>query len=171
MNVIRRFVLIAALGFALSPLCLRAAEVPAALGGVHRIVFLGDSITQGGDYVTDFECWLLAQGWPMEVLNLGLASKTASDLTPDEHAAHLEKSGLGRPFVSEPMDRVLASTKLRREGHGLMAREILTQCFGAKLVGVAGALGVNPDLPLVQANEQAAPITRQIKAELCAAKP
>ena len=111
MNVIRRLVLIATLGFALCPLFLRAAEVPAALGGVHRIVFLGDSITQGGDYVTDFECWLLAQGWPLEVINLGLGSETATELTPQENAAHLKKYGFGRPCVTERLDRALAATK------------------------------------------------------------
>ena len=33
------------------------------LRGVYRIVFLGDSITMAGDYVTDCECWLLAQSF------------------------------------------------------------------------------------------------------------
>ena len=88
-----------------------AAKVPAELAGVHRIVFLGDSITQGGDYVTDFECWLLAHGLQIEVLNLGLGSETASDLTPEENASHLQQNGFGRPFVSERLARVLAATK------------------------------------------------------------
>src|SRR5271170_6985242 len=48
------------------------ARAVAVLSGVHRIVFLGDSITQAGDYVTDCECWLLAHGFEIEVLNLGL---------------------------------------------------------------------------------------------------
>jgi len=79
--------------------------------GVQRIVFLGDSITQGGDYVTDCDCWLLAHGFQVEVLNLGLASETASDLTAEENAPHLQKHGFGRPFVSERLDRALAATK------------------------------------------------------------
>jgi lysophospholipase L1-like esterase len=83
----------------------------ARLRGVHRIVFLGDSITQGGDYVTDFECWLLAHGFQVEVLNLGLASETASDLTPAENAGHLKQYGFGRPFVSERLERALAAAK------------------------------------------------------------
>jgi lysophospholipase L1-like esterase len=102
-------------------LSLPAAETGAdVLRGVHRIVFLGDSITQGGDYVTDCECWLLAHGFPGEVLNLGLGSETASDLTPEENAAHLKKYGFGRPFVSERLDRALAATK----------PDLLFACYG-----------------------------------------
>lgn len=88
-----------------------AAETPAPLRDVRRIVFLGDSITQGGDYVTDFECWLLAQGLDIEVLCLGLSSETASDLTPEENASHLKSFGFGRPFISERLDRALSATK------------------------------------------------------------
>jgi lysophospholipase L1-like esterase len=102
----------------------RAAEAetnfPAMLRGVHRIVFLGDSITQGGDYVTDVECWLLAQGIQIEVLNLGLASETASDLTPAENAAHLKRYGFGRPAVSERLERALLATK----------PDLLFACYG-----------------------------------------
>ncbi len=88
-----------------------AANPAEKLLGAKRIVFLGDSITQGGDYVTDVECWLLAQGVQVEVLNLGLGSETASDLTLEENAAHVKKYGFGRPFVSERLARVLAATK------------------------------------------------------------
>ena len=106
----------------------RAAEAGAAvpppaaeiLRGVHRIVFLGDSITQGGDYVTDVECWLLAHGVQVEVLNLGLGSETASDLTPEENAGHLKAHGFGRPFVSERLTRALAATK----------PDLLFACYG-----------------------------------------
>jgi len=105
-----------------------AAEVSAAvppqaaemLRGVHRIVFLGDSITQGGDYVTDIECWLLAHGIQVEVLNLGLGSETASDLTPEENAGHLKAHGFGRPFISERLARALAATK----------PDLLFACYG-----------------------------------------
>jgi len=89
-----------------------ALEVPSAarLNGVKRIVFLGDSITQGGDYVTDFECWLAANHLKPEVINLGLGSETASDLTDEENAGHLKSYHFGRPFVSERLDRALAAT-------------------------------------------------------------
>lgn len=88
-----------------------ADEVPAALRGVHRIVFLGDSITQAGDYVTDFDCWLVSRGINIEVLNLGLASETAADLTEAENQGHKKGNGFGRPFLSQRLDRVLAETK------------------------------------------------------------
>ena len=97
-----------------------AAAVAAKLHGVHRIVFLGDSITQAGDYVADFECWLLAHGIQAEVLNLGLGSETVSDLTPAENAGHLEKFGFGRPALSERLNRALAATK----------PDLLFACYG-----------------------------------------
>ncbi len=88
-----------------------SAKVPAPLRKVHRIVFLGDSITQAGDYVTDVECWLLSKGISIEVLNLGLGSETATDLTDAENEGHLKAHRFGRPFISERLDRVLAATK------------------------------------------------------------
>jgi len=88
-----------------------SARATDLLRGVRRIVFLGDSITQAGDYVVDCECWLLAHGFEVEFINLGLASETATDLTPEENAAHLQAFGFGRPFLSERLDRVLTSTK------------------------------------------------------------
>jgi lysophospholipase L1-like esterase len=96
------------------------AQATEMLQGVHRIVFLGDSITQGGDYVTDFECWLLAHHLQVEVLNLGLASETAADLSPAENSAHLKQFGFGRPFISERLARVLAATK----------PDLLFACYG-----------------------------------------
>ena len=98
----------------------RSAEIPPPLRHLNRIVFLGDSITQGGDYVTDFECWLLSQGLPVEVIDVGLGSETASDLTPEENAGHLKAHGFGRPFVSQRLDRVLAETK----------PDLLFACYG-----------------------------------------
>lgn len=95
-------------------------EVPEILRGVCRIVFLGDSITQAGDYVTDIDCWLVSQGINIEVLNLGLGSETVSDLTADENAGHKEAHGFGRPFVSERLDRALTATK----------PDILVACYG-----------------------------------------
>jgi len=97
-----------------------AVTAAAKLQGVRRIVFLGDSITQAGDYVTDVECWLLAQGEQVEVLNLGLASETATDLTPPENAGHLKMFGFGRPFVSARLERALAATK----------PDLLFACYG-----------------------------------------
>jgi lysophospholipase L1-like esterase len=100
----------------------RAAD---ALRGVRRIVFLGDSITQAGDYVTDCQCWLLAHGFETEVLNLGLASETASDLTPEENAAYLHQFGFGRPFVSHRLERALAASR----------PDLLFACYGMNDAG------------------------------------
>jgi lysophospholipase L1-like esterase len=83
-------------------------------------VFLGDSITQGGDYVTDFECWLISQNLFIEVVDLGLSSETASDLTEAENAPHVKSAGFGRPMVSERLDRALAATK----------PDLLIACYG-----------------------------------------
>jgi lysophospholipase L1-like esterase len=89
----------------------QAAEVPALLKDVKRIVVLGDSITQAGDYVTDVECGFLAQGIEVEVISLGLGSETATDLTEEENADHLRRHRFGRPFISERLGRVLEITK------------------------------------------------------------
>ena len=88
-----------------------ASEAGDRLRGIGRIVVLGDSITQGGDYVTDLECWLLAERLPCEVLNLGLGSETAAELTPAENAGHVAKHRFGRPAISERLARALAATK------------------------------------------------------------
>ena len=88
-----------------------ANPAPAPLADIQRIVFLGDSITQAGDYVTDIECWLLSQGLRIEVIDVGLSSETATDLLPEENAAHLKKYGFPRPGVSTRLDRTLEATK------------------------------------------------------------
>ena len=118
-----------------------AAETPKPLRGVNRIVFLGDSITQHGDYVTDFDCWLVSRGIHIEVLNLGLASETAADLTEAENAGHKKAFGFGRPFVSERLDRVLAATQPdlliacygMNDGENLPPDEVGTKRFAAAL--------------------------------------
>ena len=95
----------------LAAISAHAAEPPAVLKDVKRIVVLGDSITQAGDYVADLECWFAAQDIPVEVISLGLGSETVSDLTPEENDDHLKRHGFGRPFISERLGRVLETTK------------------------------------------------------------
>jgi lysophospholipase L1-like esterase len=90
------------------------------LKDVHRVVFLGDSITQAGNYVTDVECWLLRHGTNIEILNLGLGSESGTDLTPEENAGHVKKYGFGHPFVSERLGRVLEQSK----------PDVLFVCYG-----------------------------------------
>lgn len=79
------------------------------LPGVKRIVFLGDSITYGGQYVDDFELYLFTR-FPerkFEVINAGLPSETVSGLSEEGHAG----GKFPRPNVHERLDRVLAKTK------------------------------------------------------------
>ncbi len=99
------------LSVVISALTARAAEPPAVLKDVRRIVVLGDSISQAGDYVTDLDCWFAAQDIPVEIISLGLGSETVSDLTPEENHNHLKRHGFGRPFISERLGRVLETTK------------------------------------------------------------
>lgn len=120
MNPIHLLRYLLAILLLVSPARAEEATVPEKLQGVKRIVFLGDSITQGGDYVTDFECWLLSKGIRTEVINLGLGSETASDLTEEENAGHLKAHGFGRPMVSERLDRALTATK----------PDLLVVCYG-----------------------------------------
>jgi lysophospholipase L1-like esterase/pimeloyl-ACP methyl ester carboxylesterase len=83
--------------------------VPPILKDVHRILFLGDSITYGGDYIDYVETYLLirfpTRRW--EVLNLGLPSETVSGLSEPGHAG----GAFPRPDLHERLDRVLARTK------------------------------------------------------------
>jgi lysophospholipase L1-like esterase len=63
----------------------------------------------------------------VEVLNLGLGSETASNLTPQENEGHLKTYGFGRPNVSERLERALTATK----------PDLLFVCYG---MNDAGAL-------------------------------
>jgi len=73
------------------------------------IIFLGDSITMQGHYVSQFEAWLLQQRLPKNpsVINVGLSSETVSGLSEDGHAG----GRFPRPDLAERLDRVLALTQ------------------------------------------------------------
>ncbi|MFP6906096.1 MAG: hypothetical protein VCG02_12820, partial [Verrucomicrobiota bacterium] len=60
----------------------RANENFDLLKEARRVVFLGDSITYGGEYVVYFERWLTVNHpeLTLEVLNQGLPSETVSGL-------------------------------------------------------------------------------------------
>lgn len=74
-----------------------------------RIVFVGDSITYGGEYVEFVEAFLRLQhpDWTGDLLNLGLPSETVSGLSESGHAG----GAFPRPDLHERLDRVLAQTK------------------------------------------------------------
>lgn len=80
-----------------------------------RIVFLGDSITHAGQYISLIEAQLrLAGDNPVaELINLGLPSETCSGLSEPEHP-------FPRPNVHERIDRALAKLK----------PDVVVACYG-----------------------------------------
>jgi len=85
-----------------------AADLP-GIAGAKRIVFLGDSITYGGQYIEILDAYLAARfpDSPHELLDLGLPSETASGLSEPGHAG----GKFPRPDLHERLARVLAKTK------------------------------------------------------------
>ena len=97
-------------------LCVTATQaIHAAETGVptaptaRRILFLGDSITYGGQYVEFVEAFIRLRfpDWPGELFNLGLPSETVSGLSEAGHAG----GAFPRPDLHERLDRVLAKLK------------------------------------------------------------
>jgi len=90
------------------------SDVRAAGGGpfpkkVHRIVFLGNSITYAGGYIVDIEAYFITH-YPkrhFEFINMGLPSETVSGLSEPGHAG----GQFPRPDLHERLARVLALTK------------------------------------------------------------
>ncbi|MEZ5327852.1 MAG: family 16 glycoside hydrolase [Verrucomicrobiales bacterium] len=93
------------LAFLTFTLSLSAAEPASFLKTAKRIVFLGDSITNDGRYISVIETRLRQEGInPLpEMLNLGLPSEGCTGLTEPGHP-------FPRPNVHERLDRVLAKT-------------------------------------------------------------
>jgi lysophospholipase L1-like esterase len=76
---------------------------------VKRVLFLGNSITYAGSYVTDIEAYFVAH-YPnqvVEFINVGLPSETVSGLSEEGHAG----GRFPRPDLHERLGRVLAQTK------------------------------------------------------------
>jgi lysophospholipase L1-like esterase len=105
----RTYVLFAALLFL--PQLARAAEAEASkwLAESQRLVFLGDSITAAGGYVTDFEAWLVSRKSDKapHIIDCGLPSETVSGLSEEGHAG----GAFPRPDLHERLERVLKLTK------------------------------------------------------------
>ncbi len=99
--------MIRALAVSLVGLALALSAPAAEPLTAKRIVFLGDSITHGGDYVVDFACWVATKHPDAEILNLGLSSETVSGLSEEGHAG----GKFPRPDLHERLDRVLKATK------------------------------------------------------------
>lgn len=76
---------------------------------IKRILFLGNSITYAGRYITDIEAYFITH-FPArhyEFLNMGLPSETVSGLSEPGHAG----GGFQRPDLHERLGRVLAQVK------------------------------------------------------------
>ncbi len=83
-----------------------------------RVVFLGDSITQAGGYVT-FVDYYLEKLYPeqnFDIYGLGLASETLSGLSEDNHAG----GAFPRPCLFERLERLLQKAK----------PEVVFACYG-----------------------------------------
>jgi len=78
-------------------------------GNVKQIVFLGNSITYAGLYVSYIEAYLTARYPEKQIafLNLGLPSETVSGLSEPRHAG----GQFPRPDLRERLSRVLTQTK------------------------------------------------------------
>ena len=75
---------------------------------VHRVLFLGDSITYGGQYVSFVEAYFVTR-YPerqIEFINAGLPSETVSGLSEEGHA----DGKFPRPDLRERLARVLEQT-------------------------------------------------------------
>ncbi|MBK8091354.1 MAG: hypothetical protein IPK32_05010 [Verrucomicrobiaceae bacterium] len=81
----------------------------AALPPEKRVLFLGDSITQGGGYIEIIEAALIAQhpDSQMEIIPHGLSSETVSGLSEEGHAG----GKFPRPDLHERLDRALEKLK------------------------------------------------------------
>ena len=79
------------------------------LNKANTILFLGDSITYHGHYITFLEAYLSIK-YPdqaFQFINLGLSSETVSGLSEANHA----KGKFPRPDLHERLDRILNKTK------------------------------------------------------------
>lgn len=76
---------------------------------VRRVLFVGNSITYAGSYVTDIEAYFVTH-YPqrsIEFINVGLPSETVSGLSEEGHAG----GRFPRPDLHERLERVLKATK------------------------------------------------------------
>lgn len=76
---------------------------------VKRILFIGNSITYAGDYITNIEAYFVAHypSLKVEFINVGLPSETVSGLSEPGHA----DGKFPRPDLHERLLRVLKQTK------------------------------------------------------------
>lgn len=103
----RRFLLIIIIFLGIQNQCL--AQPYAIPANVKKIVFIGNSITYAGYYVSCIDAYLRFH-YPekhFEIINLGLPSETVSGLSEPNHAG----SRFPRPDLHERLDRILKKLK------------------------------------------------------------
>ncbi|PZX51105.1 lysophospholipase L1-like esterase [Algoriphagus ratkowskyi] len=95
-------VLLFALGFHVSSISQTVGKIPK---DVQRIIFLGNSITYSGQYISFVETYfrLNHPDRGLEWINVGLPSETVSGLSEENHAG----GAFPRPDLQERLDRVL----------------------------------------------------------------
>ncbi|GAC1452586.1 MAG: hypothetical protein NVSMB7_15330 [Chitinophagaceae bacterium] len=88
--------------------CMPAVAQPLDTG-IHTVLFLGNSITYAGNYITDIEaCYTLSHpGRKIAFINLGLPSETVSGLSEPGHAG----GKFPRPDLHERLHRILQQIK------------------------------------------------------------
>src|SRR5882724_4755404 len=106
------------IAFIASLLCNAPIAAQEILPGVKKIVFLGDSITHSGQYISSFETQLRLKEpkRAIEILNLGLPSETVSGLSEDGHAG----GKFPRPDLHERLGRALDKTR----------PDLIVACYG-----------------------------------------
>lgn len=95
--------------FLIGSYSISAQKITPFFSDIHRIVFLGNSITHAGTYISDVETYFLIQ-YPqlnVEFINVGLPSETVSGLSEPGHAG----GKFPRPDLHERLQRILVMTK------------------------------------------------------------
>jgi lysophospholipase L1-like esterase len=85
------------------------ARAQAIAPGARTVLFLGNSITYAGQYVTDLEAYYTSRHpqHQLEFINLGLPSETVSGLSEPDHAG----GQFPRPDLHERLNRILTQIK------------------------------------------------------------
>lgn len=103
---VTKFKYLTVLGVLCSFVCTAQSKL---LDSVHRIVFLGNSITYAGSYISDMEACFITH-YPQkeyDFINMGLPSETVSGLSEPGHA----DGKFPRPDLHERLGRVLTLTR------------------------------------------------------------
>jgi len=95
---------------------LQSAPIPAPIAGRQRVLWLGDSITQAGDYVT-FAEYYLERAFPREKFDIISIGRSARRLRASEKSV-----AVSTPVCARPAGAGARSGKALR-GHCLLRHE------------------------------------------------